>query len=126
MLFFYSVPFRDPCGVAREKGIDILVSQIPGGDRRLLARLSGGTPAVEDEMRPLVRRELLGNHGEFVRRNIHRAGNMAVPELILGPRIDEKEGRMPINELLELLGTEIAYAEAFGRRRRDTGSAKQH
>src|SRR5208337_4980885 len=51
---------RGPGRIAPDEDVHVPVSDLSGGDRRHFARLSPGPPAVENEVRALIRREEAG------------------------------------------------------------------
>jgi hypothetical protein len=54
------VASRGPRRIAPDEDVHVPVSDLSGGDRRLLAWLSPGPSAVKDEVRALIRREEAG------------------------------------------------------------------
>ena len=122
------------CGPGREtpdEDVNVPVSDLRGGDRRLFARLSPGPPAVEDEVHALIRREEGGQRFKLVRRYADRPRNAALPEFVLGPRIHEKEGRIRIYQLLELIRAQRPHRTCGGpgdrgaRREKERGNQKK-
>jgi len=99
-LLLDGVTLGDPRGIAGEERVDIPVSHVPGGDRRLSARLSGRPPAVEDEMGRLVVRQNTADNPKLVGWNIDRAGNAALLELIFSPSVHDEELSLPVDQAL--------------------------
>jgi hypothetical protein len=124
VLLLYAVALGNPRGVAGEKGVHVPVPHIPGGDRRLPTRLSGGSSAIENEVGVLVHREHLPDYPELVGRDVDGAGNMALLELIFRPRIHKEKPLSPVEQTLQLLGAQIADGLP-GWRRCGTGRQDQ-
>jgi hypothetical protein len=111
-LSLYFIAFCHPRGIAGNEGIYVGITQIGRSDRCLLAWLSPGPSAIEDEMNAFALRKNAPQILELFGRDVNGTGNAPLAKLVVCSGIDENHGRVAIDEVFELLWRQVSHRPA--------------
>jgi hypothetical protein len=114
-LSLYLIAFCHPRRIAGNEGIDIGITKIDCSDRCLLAWLSPGPSAIEDEMHAFALRKNAPQIFELFRRDMNGTGNPALTKLVLCSGIDENHGSVAVDKVFKLLRCQVTRRPAARR-----------